>query len=271
MFRLHLLAACAAVFVGHAAINRSVADEPASGSPPAGLDAAAQSSAAETSTPPPAEVDLRPEFLALELPPRRQGRRNTCSVFTTAAAMEFALSKQSGRSFPLSVEYLNWSCNQVIDNQTADRGQFFHHLLEGFARHGVCREEQMPYTRRFDPELAPSDEAKAAAAEVRDMGLTVHWIKPINRRNPGLNDEQFDEARRVLAAGWPVAAGASHSRLLVGYRDDAEAAGGGVFYTKDSGSGRFAEVTYEFARNDINDAFWVAPPRPSADETPAAN
>src|SRR6185295_3238262 len=36
----------------------------------------------------PASVDLRPRFEAWTMPPRRQGRRNTCSVFVTAGAFE---------------------------------------------------------------------------------------------------------------------------------------------------------------------------------------
>jgi hypothetical protein len=67
----------------------------------------------------------------------------------------------------------------------------------------------------------------------------------------------MQEIRRVLASGYPVASGASHSRLLVGYKDDPAAPGGGIFLTKDSGSGRFDSITYDFAIKEICDAFWV--------------
>lgn len=52
----------------------------------------------------PAEVDLRPLFAKWEMPPKSQGRRNTCSVFVTVGAFEFALSKRHDRAMPLSVE-----------------------------------------------------------------------------------------------------------------------------------------------------------------------
>lgn len=212
----------------------------------------------------PAEVDLRPQFEDYGLGPRRQGRRNTCSVFTTVAAMEFALAKQTGKGDPLSVEYLNWACNQVINNKTQDRGQFFHHLLKAYDEYGICTESEMPYTRRFDPDLAPSEEAKRQAKEISDKGFKIHWIKRW-RSGSGLNDKQFAEAKEVLASGLPVASGASHSRLLVGYADDPEQPGGGVFYTKDSGSGKFSQVNYEFAKTKMNDAFWVELPPKDAE------
>lgn len=203
----------------------------------------------------PAEVDLRPVLNELGLKPRRQGRRGTCSVFTTAATFEFALSKRRGESLPLSVEYLNWSCNQITHNKR-DVGQFFHNLLKGYELHGVCLESEMPYTRRFDPELAPSDEAIQSAKKIGELPFEVHWIKPIGS-GAGVTPEQFVEVKRVLASGWPVAAGASHSRLFVGYIDDEKEPGGGVFLTKDSGSGSYSRVTYEFAKTEVNDVFWV--------------
>src|SRR6185295_14967266 len=88
----------------------------------------------------PASVDLRPRFEGWKMSPRSQGRRNTCSVFVTAGAFEFALSRHFKQVSPVSVEYLNWACNQEIGNSRADRGQFFHDLLKGFEKHGVCRD-----------------------------------------------------------------------------------------------------------------------------------
>lgn len=101
-------------------------------------------------------VDLRPELKRIGLPVKSQGPRNTCSVCTMTAAMEYALSKKVGRSVPLSTEYLNWACNQIIGNRTADRGQFFHDLEKGFERWGICVEQAMPYASAFQPDYAPS-------------------------------------------------------------------------------------------------------------------
>jgi len=217
--------------------------------------AAAQDSAGDASTTLPAEVDLRPQFARWELAPRRQGRRNTCSVFVTAAALEFALARHRDAGAPLSVEYLNWACNQEIGNTTADRGQFFHDLLKGFSRHGICREELMPYERRF-ANTQPDEAAQQDAEQTRQLNFAVHWIRRWSKSS-GLSDEEFAETRRVLAAGFPVCAGSNHSRLFVGYADHADEPGGGTFLTRDSGVGRYSAVSYEWARANLYDLFWV--------------
>lgn len=203
----------------------------------------------------PSEVDLRPQFEQFHLAPRSQGRRNTCSVFVTVAAFEFALSKQRGVGVPLSVEYLNWACNQHIGNTTQDRGQFFHHLLAAFDEHGVCRDELMPYESRFAG-TEPSEAAKRDAETIGAADFQVHWIRRWSKSS-GLSDEEFTAIRKTLAAGWPVCAGSNHSRLFVGYRDDPDADGGGVFITRDSARGRYREVSYAWAKANIYDLFWV--------------
>jgi len=204
----------------------------------------------------PKSIDLRSQFKQWNLLPTSQGARNTCSVFTTTSALEFAVSKHYGRGTRLSVEYLNWACNQVIHNETADRGQFFRDLLKGFESHGICSEANMPYRNRFDPQLKPSEAALENAKQIASLGLAIHWIKSWKPK-PGISDKNFLEIKSVLAQNYPVAAGASHSRLLVGYLDDSQQAGGGKFLTKDSGKGAFSSVTYEFVKQNVADVFWV--------------
>jgi len=206
----------------------------------------------------PSEVDLRPQFEQYQLAPRSQGRRNTCSVFVTVGALEFARSRQRGEGVPLSVEYLNWACNQHIGNKTADRGQFFHDLLAGFDEHGLCRDELMPYDSRFVG-TEPSEEAKRDAKEIRAADFQIHWIRRWSKSS-GLSDEEFAAIRETLAAGWPVCAGSNHSRLLVGYGDNPDAEGGGIFITRDSARGRYREVSYAWAKANIYDLFWVELP-----------
>lgn len=210
----------------------------------------------------PARVDLRPQMTEWGLVPRRQGRRNTCSVFTTAGVLEFAASKHYNKGTRFSVEYLNWACNEVINNHTQDRGQFFGDLLKGYEASGICLDAELQYTRRFDPEVKPSPETIEAAQKIRDLGLQVHWLKRW-RNPPGLMDWRLSQIKEVLAKGYPVAAGASHSRIIVGYEDDPKQPGGGIFYTQDSGIGKFDSVTYEFAKEQMNDLFWVEAPAKS--------
>jgi hypothetical protein len=210
----------------------------------------------------PKSVDLRPQLKTWGLQPRSQEARNTCSVFVTTAALEFAVSKHFRRGTPLSVEYLNWACNQVIKNQTEDRGQFFHDLLKGYEEHGICLDVNMPYQKKFDPKLKPSEKAIQKGKEIRGLELQVHWINPW-KPQPGLTDDHLREIKAVLAKGYPVAAGSSHSRLIVGYVDDARQPGGGLFLTKDSGAAAYNTITFEFAKERVGDVFWVeAPTKP---------
>jgi hypothetical protein len=204
-------------------------------------------------------VDLRPEFKKWGLTPTRQGDRGTCSVFVTISALEFAFSRYLGKEVKLSVEYLNWAGNQVT-GQPSD-GHFFQDVLAGFDKFGVCHAAEMPYTAKFDPHLAPSREAredakKLQAAAAAAKAIHWYWIRPLTKKQ-GLTDAQMHEIKGVLAKGWPVAAGSDHSRLIVGYQDDAKKAGGGLFIVKDSATGKYEEVTYEFVKAKVDDVFWI--------------
>jgi hypothetical protein len=246
-----LLAACAASPQPATQSATPPATEPAAETPPA------PPPPLPPQPPPlPAEVDLRPQFIAFDLAPRAQGPRPTCSVFTVAAAFEFAFARLRGRGERLSVEYLNWAANAATGRR--DDGDFFHCVLAGYERFGVCPDALLPYADRFLSEMVPPPDALVAGGRLRaEAGdrLRVRWLRPLGN-GPGLDAAQFDLVRRTLARGWPVAAGSGHSRLLVGYRDGARA-GGGAFLTLDSGLARFAEVDYEFVRTQINDAFAV--------------
>lgn len=204
-------------------------------------------------------ADLRPNLARWGIQPRRQGRRGTCSVFVTAETLEYALARKLDQGTHLSIEYLNWACNQVIGNKTRDRGQFFHHLLKGFEEYGICPEEDMPYVAKFDPDYQPSDEARRKAMEIKQQGFVTHWINPL-KKQAGLTDEQMAQIRGVLDNGWPVAAGSHHSILLVGYIDDPAHPGGGIFIARDSGSGGYNERTYAWVEEKIGDVFWVELP-----------
>ena len=235
------------------------AQSPAPAPTPAPAPAPAATTPAVPPPPPlPAAVDLRPQFAAFALPPRGQGRRPTCSVFTVTSALEFAVARATGHGERLSAEYLNWAANAATGRR--DDGDFFHCTLAGLERFGACPDALMPYAAAFSPDTLPSPDALVAGgrflAGVRPR-LRVRWIRPLESGSSGLTEAQFDDVRRTLAAGWPVAAGSSHSRLLVGYRDDAARHGGGAFLTLDSGAARFAEVDYEFVHTKINDAFVI--------------
>ena len=225
-----------------------------------------------------ADVDLRHAFEKWDLTPRVQGKRNTCSVFTVAGAMEYATANKIGRTPRVSVEFLNWASNQAVRDN--DDGSFFSDLWRGFTIYGACPEQDMPYQDKFDPNRAPSEEAKDHARQMHEVGLQLHWIKPWNP-NTGLTDAHLAAIKRVLRQQWPVCGGFrwpkqvkwkddvlemappegvfdGHSVLLVGCRDDPQQPGGGTFLFRNSNNnGRDGWMTYEYARAYMNDAVWI--------------
>jgi len=228
--------------------------------------------------PPASDIDLRPAFKKWELGPRLQGKRNTCSVFTVTGALEYALASKRGRSTQLSVEFLNWASNQALGEM--QDGSFFSDLWRGFTIYGVCPEQNMPYQDEFDPNRTPSPEAKDRARRLHEIGFRLHWIKRWDP-NTGLTEKQLAAIKKVLRRQWPVCGGFrwprqvrwkndvlemtapegvfdGHSVLLVGYRDDPEQPGGGVFVFRNSNNnGREGCMTYEYTRAYMNDAVWI--------------
>jgi hypothetical protein len=205
------------------------------------------------------KVNLQQNFVKWKLQPKAQGKRNTCSVCVTTGAFEYAFSRKHNRGLPLSVEYLNWGCNQVIGNSTKDRGQFFHDLLAGYEKYGISPERLMPYESTF-ANTHPSEIALQNAEQVKAAGFEVHWLKKWSKDGV-LTDEQLSQIKQILRDGWPVCLGSNHSRLCVGYRDDLSQPGGGAFLVADSGGkGAFKENTYDFVKTKTFDVFWVSLP-----------
>ncbi len=223
-----------------------------SGLPPGAPEPAAAGAGAATG-----DVDLRPHFAAHGLPPRGQGPRPTCSIFATTAVVEFAQARASGTGTRLSAEYCNWAANAATGR--SDDGDFFHCALLGYERFGICRDELWPYGATFPAGATPSPDALVDAgrrAATAGAAVRVRWLRPIDGTR-GLSPAQVADVLATLRAGWPVAVGAAHSRVLVGWRAEAAAPGGGVFLTLDSGHGVFAEVSAEFVQQETCDAFTV--------------
>jgi hypothetical protein len=202
----------------------------------------------------PSAVDLKANFERWQLLQRKQGARNTCSVFATAGAMEFAVARKLNRGIPLSVEFLNWAGDQVINR--AQDGHFFSSVIQGYEKYGICPEGDMPYADKFRAEYQPSEQARAAALALHEVDLQFHWLRP-NDGTQGLTDGHIRGIKEVLAKGWPVAAGSYHSILFIGYRDDAALEGGGEFFVRDSGGGNERTLSYTAAKVRMCDLFWV--------------
>jgi hypothetical protein len=284
---LHPLAVATATACALIAILVAPSIAPSDESDSAPAAGAAGSGRNSAAAPLPSSVDLRPLLERWGLGPSVQGKRNTCSAFVVTRALEFALAKKEDRGTRLSVEFLNWASNRVL--RESEDGGFFSDLWKGFETYGISTDADMPYRSRYDPELAPSKEALERAAATKELGLRLHWIKEWDPKK-GLTDAQLEEVRRTIAAGWPVCGGFlwpkaevwdeevlricsrdrvrdGHSVLLVGYRDDADRPGGGLFIVRNtSRGGRDGYLTYEYLRTYMNDAAWIegeAPPPPT--------
>ena len=231
----------------------------------------------------PAARDLRPALQQSGITPRHQGARGTCSVFTVAAAMEYALARSEKPADRLSVEYLNWASNQVI-GRAADGG-FFSDLWSGYVSWGISREQEMPYARAFDPDLKPDPAVMERAKRQTAGRLRIHWIKPWNVRT-GLTTAELAAIRKAVVAGWPVCGGLrwpkrevwrqellqmcpadevidGHSILITGYQLDPAQPGGGTFtFLNSNRPDSECRMTWEFALAYMNDAMWIDTPPP---------
>jgi hypothetical protein len=228
---------------------------------------------------PASKVDLRPAFEEWGIELRLQGKRRTCSVFTVAGALEYALACQCDQGTQLSVEFLNWASNQTLGEM--EDGSFFSDLWQGFTTYGVCPEQDMPYQSEFDPNRTPNPAALDRAHLLQRTNYRLHWIKPWDP-NTGLSETQLADIKRTLHRQWPVCGGFrwpkkpvrwnhgilempppegvfdGHSVLLVGYQDDPKQAGGGVFVFRNSNHlGRERYMTYAYAIAYMNDALWI--------------
>jgi len=226
----------------------------------------------------PVSVDLRPIFEQQNLSRRQQGERPTCSAFTVAGALEYAVAKLQGKTSRLSVEFLNWAANKTCGDRRD--GGFFSDLWKGFATYGICKEGDLPYRSAFDPNQSPPPEALADARARLSLGLRLHWIKEWNV-NTGLTEAHLMAIKQTLHAGWPVCGGFrwpkreewveevlqwcpadavrdGHSVLLVGYRDEPTQPGGGVLIFRNTARrGRDGYMPYSYAQAYMNDAAWI--------------
>ena len=236
-----------------------------------------QAEGGETTASLPMSVDLRPNFDKWDLAPRRQGARGTCSVFALTGALEYAVSSKQKHGTRLSVEFLNWAGHKAV-KRTADGG-FFSELWKGYETYGICPETDLPYQPKFDVALQPETTALEEAKTFRALALSLHWIKEWDVHT-GLTEKQLTAIKATLVKGSPVCGGLrwpkkavwkesvlqmcgpeevfdGHSILMIGYRDDAHAPGGGLFLIRNSGTGSDGYLPYAYVSAYLNDAAWI--------------
>src|SRR5512138_2657537 len=130
---------------------------------------AQQEAAAKADTKASVGADLRPLFDQWGLTRSLQKNRTTCSAFTVAGALEFAVAKRQGHTPRLSVEFLNWAANKTCGDK--EDGGFFSDLWKGFAEYGICTEADMPYESALQRGRQPGAAAMADAQTRLGLGL----------------------------------------------------------------------------------------------------
>ncbi|MGO9571956.1 MAG: C1 family peptidase [Desulfomonilaceae bacterium] len=229
----------------------------------------------------PNRISLIPEFQNLGLSPRAQGKRDTCSLFAITALAEFEYAKNNpAPPSPFSEEFLIWAVNRTR-RVTKDQAKF-DEAVRGLKAFGITSEEMMPYASTPDPGRKPSL-AAIKDARSRSGRWNAYWIKRWDPKSP-LREPQMLAIKKALASGHPVACGLrwpksqkghqllevppssrvydGHSIVFVGYEDNPEQMGGGVYLFRNSmgphwGNKGYGTMSYAYAHAYANDALWL--------------
>ena len=185
------------------------------------------------------QVDLRGEIARREIVVRNQGVRGTCSVQVMVFLLEYQYTGMLGRDWRhLSVEYANHLANVVTGDR--DDGHCFDRMEAAYNQYGTIPDWMWPYNKDwvYDYEQAQAlvtEEMLSRGKLALSDGLRLkgRYIKELDG-NAGLSDEQMKEILALLDAGVPVGVGRQHSLVLVGYRRDAAALGGGILLLRNS-------------------------------------
>jgi hypothetical protein len=232
--------------------------------------------------PPPATVDLGPEFQKFGLTALAQGDRGDCSLFAVTALAEIELARNAPDDVHrLSEEFLIWAAHAASATEASDQAMFYQ-ALHGLNAEGICISKLMPYARKHDGGHKPSKEA-LADARTRSERWKIHWIKRWDA-GTGLHPGELTEIKQALTHGHPVACGLrwpkkldghellhvlpagevedGHSIAFTGYRDDTKDPGGGILYFKNSfgprwGNQGYGVMSYAYATAYANDAVWI--------------
>lgn len=144
-------------------------------------------------------VDLRPLYREHKLTFKDQGKRPSCAVFALVSAYELEVARRTGRSEPLSEEFLIWAVHALQPGIPLDDGFHFSEVLAAFQHHGVPRLSLMPNTfGRSVQDIQPPPEAIHDASTRR--AIVPIWLRP---DDPAI----VLRIAEILNAGTPVVVG----------------------------------------------------------------
>ncbi len=161
-------------------------------------------------------VDLRPQFRALELHAKDQGRRPSCAVFAVVSALEYLHAEATGSPEKLSEEYLIWATLRTVrrthpgaevTGEDADAGFALTEVVTALRSYGIPPSSALPNTLgRADNVVAAPPESVIAAARQRTR-VAVH---PVPGRD---NATRLNNVVHALNADIPVAIGTAWPRF----------------------------------------------------------
>jgi len=162
-------------------------------------------------------VDLRPQFRALELHAKDQGRRPSCSVFAVVSALEFLHAEATGKAEKLSEEYLIWATLRTIQRagpgadqltgEDADAGFALTEVVTALRSYGIPLQSSMPNTIGRTSNIVTEPTPEVVAESRQRTQVAVHLV-------PGRdNATVLNNVVHALNAGLPVAIGTAWPRF----------------------------------------------------------
>jgi len=197
-----------------------------------------------------ASIDLRPNFRALELAAKDQGRRPSCAVFAVLGALEYENAQVAGQAEKLSEEYVIWATRRSLGLPTGekrdpadpnepdgrDAGFSLGEVLAAVRAFGVPLQAQMPNTFGIgmDKIADPGDDVVTAARSRRQVFTHLisgrdnttrlqNILQVLNEGVPvaiGLRWPHWRTLHQPLLSNQPTLAGYMHDVTLVGYTVD---------------------------------------------------
>jgi len=183
-------------------------------------------------------------------PIRNQQNRGTCVSFATMAAVEAAFCRGK---VDLSEQFQYWSIKQDDGMPDSDGSWVNVSFEKSLMARGACKETTWPYNPNptNDPGQGPppdgaiEEAAKNKPSHVKEIEVTIESLKAVlcNKKVVAFGVPVFDswfrnpEVKRTGKINMPIPGEASiggHAMALVGYKDDGNAPGGGVFILRNS-------------------------------------
>ena len=214
-------------------------------------------------------------------PIRNQHERGTCTAFAVTAANEYAFRVDTGRPVDLSEQYLYYETKAYENDSVC--GAWVENAMEMVAQVGQCRETTWSYNPNLPcvQQYGEPAGADALAASFRNTYIRINpndvyalKVALANGRVVPFSIPVFDSwyesddtklTGRITLPKQEEVSSSGHAMTLVGYQDDRDQPGGGIFILRNSwglnwgwdcpyGAG-YGTIPYQYIRDYNWEAF----------------